>query len=108
MTISEKVVPAACTPIKSLTWDAIMSIATADVYPAFTGPEIKSIKNPAAPSRINTVIAIKFVSGALIFQRSLVNKSNIVFGSSLRLDKTKCDGRFAFNDLDVIIKSIRF
>jgi len=44
--ISNSVVPAAFMPIKSLICDATMSIATADVNPEFTGPEMKSIKNP--------------------------------------------------------------
>lgn len=45
--MSTSVVPAALTPIKSLICDATISIATADVNPEFTGPEIKSIKKPA-------------------------------------------------------------
>lgn len=47
MIMFTRVVPAALIPIKSLIWDATMSIATADVNPEFTGPEMKSIKNPA-------------------------------------------------------------
>jgi len=46
--MSNSVVPAALTPIKSLICDATMSIATADVNPEFTGPEMKSIKKPRA------------------------------------------------------------
>jgi hypothetical protein len=49
--ISTSVVPAAFTPIKSLICDATMSIATADVNPEFTGPEIKSIKKPMTISK---------------------------------------------------------
>lgn len=45
-TMSSRVDPTARMPIMSLTWDTTMSMATADVNPAFTGPEMKSIKNP--------------------------------------------------------------
>lgn len=44
--ISNRVLPAALTPIMSLICDAIISIATAEVNPEFTGPEMKSIKKP--------------------------------------------------------------
>lgn len=47
MIISNRVLPAAVTPIMSLICDATMSIATADVNPEFTGSEMKSIKKPA-------------------------------------------------------------
>jgi len=47
MSISNRVLPAAFTPIMSLIWDAMISIATADVNPEFTGPEMKSIIKPA-------------------------------------------------------------
>lgn len=47
MTMSIRVVPLAVMPIKSLICDATMSMATADVNPEFTGPEMKSIKKPA-------------------------------------------------------------
>lgn len=46
MSMSNRVVPEACTPIKSFICDATMSIATAEVNPEFTGPEMKSIKKP--------------------------------------------------------------
>lgn len=45
--ICNKVDPTAFTPIMSLICDATIRIATADVNPEFTGPEMKSIKNPA-------------------------------------------------------------
>lgn len=45
-TMSIRVDPTARIPIMSLTWDTTISMATADVNPAFTGPEMKSIKNP--------------------------------------------------------------
>lgn len=45
-TMSSRVDPTARIPIMSLIWDTTMSMATADVNPAFTGPEMKSIKNP--------------------------------------------------------------
>lgn len=45
--ISNRVVPVAFMPKMSLIWDAMMSIVTAEVNPAFTGPEIKSIRKPA-------------------------------------------------------------
>lgn len=57
MTIVHRVDPTARMPMMSLICDAIMSIATADVNPAFTGPEIKSIKKP---ENINILLLIKF------------------------------------------------
>lgn len=54
--MSNRVVPAALIPIKSFICDATMSMATADVNPEFTGPEMKSIKKPAA---ISSGIVIK-------------------------------------------------
>jgi len=48
--ISTNVVPTALMPIKSLICDTTMSIATADVNPEFTGPEMKSIKKPTTIS----------------------------------------------------------
>lgn len=53
--MSIKVDPAALTPIKSLICDATISIATADVNPEFTGPEMKSIKKPTT-SQIRTLL----------------------------------------------------
>jgi hypothetical protein len=47
MIISDMVVPAALMPIKSFICDVTMSMATADVNPELTGPEMKSIKKPA-------------------------------------------------------------
>lgn len=41
-----RVDPTACIPSMSLIWDSTMSMATAEVKPAFTGPEMKSIKKP--------------------------------------------------------------
>lgn len=46
MIICVKVDPVALIPKMSLICDATMSTLTADVNPAFTGPEIKSMKKP--------------------------------------------------------------
>lgn len=46
MNISIKFDPITLIPIMCLICDEIMIIATADVNPAFTGPEMKSIKKP--------------------------------------------------------------
>lgn len=46
MIMSVRFVPAALIPIKSLICDVTISMATADVNPEFTGPEMKSIKKP--------------------------------------------------------------
>lgn len=56
--MSNSVVPAALMPIKSLNCDATMSMATADVNPEFTGPEIKSIKKPTAINIGENIIVI--------------------------------------------------
>lgn len=50
--ISVRVEPVALIPKMSLICDATMSMATADVNPAFTGPEIKSIKKPVKKHKI--------------------------------------------------------
>lgn len=47
ITISTRVVPAALIPIRSFICDVTISMATADVNPELTGPEMKSIKKPA-------------------------------------------------------------
>lgn len=52
MIIAGRVDPAAFTPIMSLTCDVTINIATADVNPEFTGPEMKSIKIPKASEKI--------------------------------------------------------
>lgn len=46
MIIFARFVPAALIPTRSLNWDIKMSMATADVNPELTGPEMKSIKKP--------------------------------------------------------------
>lgn len=56
--MSNNVVPAALIPIKSLNCDATISMATADVNPEFTGPEIKSIKKPTAINIEESMIII--------------------------------------------------
>lgn len=57
-TMSNRVEPTARMPIMSLIWDTTMSMATADVNPAFTGPEMKSIKKPAVHGIGNKQMAI--------------------------------------------------
>lgn len=46
MIIFVRFAPAALMPTRSLNCDIKMSMATADVNPEFTGPEMKSIKKP--------------------------------------------------------------
>lgn len=38
-------------PSRSFSWDVAITIAAADVKPAETGPEMKSIKNPENDTR---------------------------------------------------------
>jgi len=43
-------------PSKSFSWDVAITIAAADVKPADTGPDMKSIKNPIKPKKLILVI----------------------------------------------------
>jgi len=44
--VSTNLPPETVTPKTSLTWDVAIIMAAAEVKPADTGPDIKSIKNP--------------------------------------------------------------
>lgn len=50
-------------PRRSFNWDVAMTIAAADVKPAETGPDMKSIKNPKTPQYVTICYNTRITNG---------------------------------------------
>lgn len=64
-------------PSRSFSWDVAITIAAADVKPADTGPDIKSIKNPIQPTKVIIVI-LMFIDCTQYWWNVLIGKKNAI------------------------------